>query len=520
MEGVRGGHSPPRLGAMRDAARGLAASGTAVIAFFVAAVLPTATWPLIDGDIWWHLRAGEEILATGVIPRFDSWSLTSFGRQWISQDWLTNMVMAAVRNSGPLGETALSFLFGLVVVAAFAILWRAIGVRNPAVQWAARIVWLTIGLILAAPILGVRVQILDLLQCAIVVWLLAKYVQDRRRRWLVALPLVAAAWANLHAGWPMLFLLGGALLVGEAVDRLRGRSMAVEPLSWGQLRDLAVALLVAFAALALNPNGIALWTYPLNAIGNSVIARYIIEWYPVSDDPRLLAIYVGFIVVAVVPTLALFRRGLRMADALTVVGLTLMPLFAVRFMFLTGPLVAVIAAATLEPDLTRSRLGRWSAPLLESLTVPREGRLLVVHLALAAVLAILGGGVALAHVVLPLQARAEQATFPAHAVRWLESEGGGDRAFNQYEWGGYLIHERPDSLVFIDGRAQDVYSDELLTLYARVVSVQIDPQPVLDLYGIDHVVLEPGSPFGAWLDASPDWERGYADSVAVVWVRR
>jgi hypothetical protein len=393
-------------------ARGLAASGTAVIAFFVAAVLPTATWPLIDGDIWWHLRAGEEILTTGVIPRFDSWSLTSFGAPWISQDWLTNTVMAALRNSGAPGETALSFLFGLVVVAAFAVLWRTIGVRNPDVKWAARIVWLMVGLVLAAPILGVRVQILDLLLCAIVVWLLAHYIRDRRRRWLVALPVLAAAWANLHAGWPMLFLLGGALLVGEAVDRRWRRSLSVEPLNWGQLRDLGLALVVAFAALALNPNGPALWIYPLNAIGNTVIDRYITEWYPVTDDARLLGLYIGFIVVAVVPTLARFRRGLRMADALVVVGLTLMPLFAVRFMFLTGPLVAVIAAVTLDPDLARSRFGRWSGPRLDNLTVPREGPLLLVHLALAAVLVILGGGVALAHVVLPLHARAEEATFP------------------------------------------------------------------------------------------------------------
>lgn len=505
---------------MWSVARGLAASGTAVIAFFVAAVLPTATWPLIDGDVWWHLRAGEEILATGVIPRFDSWSLTSFGAPWISQDWLTNTVMAAVRSSGFLGETVLSFLFGLIVVAAFAVLWKTIGVGNPAVNWAARIVWLTVGLILAAPILGVRVQILDLLLCAIVVWLLAHYMQDRRRRWLMALPLVAAAWANLHAGWPMLFLLGGALLVGEAVDRLWRRPLTVEPLTWAHLRDLAVALVVAFAALALNPNGIALWTYPLNAIGNPVIDRYIVEWYPVTDDPRLLGLYVGFIVVAVVPTFALLRRGLRMADALTVIGLAVMPLFAVRFMFLTGPLVAVIAAVTLEPDLTRSRFGRWSGPRLDSLTVPREGPLLLVHLALAAVLVILGSGVALAHVVLPLQARAEEATFPEQAVEWLDSEGVATRAFNRYEWGGYLIHERPESLVFIDGRAQDVYSDELITLYARIVLVEIDPQPVLDRYEIDHVVFKPDDPLSSWLDASPAWERVYSDSTSAVWIRR
>jgi hypothetical protein len=505
---------------MLRVARGLAAAGTAVIAFFVAAVLPTATWPLIDGDVWWHLRAGEEILATGAVPRFDTWSIPSQGHEWISQDWLTNAAMAAVRGSGPLGQTALSFMFGLVVVAAFAVLWRTIGVRNPAVKWAARIVWLTVGLTLAAPILGVRVQVIDLLLSAVVVWLLAHYVSDRRRRWLMALPVVAAAWANLHAGWPMLFLLSGALLVGDAIDRLWRRLDIPEPLTAAELRDLALALVVSFAALALNPNGLALWTYPLTAVGNSVIGRYILEWFPVTADLRLFGLWAGFIVVAVLPTLAQVRRGMGMADALVVLGLTIMPVLGVRYLLLTGPLIAIVAAVNLAPQMAVTRFGRWAEPRLDSLTVPREGRLLLVHLALAAGLVMLGVGVALARVAPPIQAAAEEAGFPVHAVAWLEAADVGDRAFNRYEWGGYLIHERPDRLVFIDGRAQDVYTDELLTLYAAIISVQIDPQPALDRYEIDHVLYFPDSEFGAWLDASPDWQRAYTDPLAVVWVRR
>ncbi len=501
-------------------ARGLAASGTAVIAFFVAAVLPSATWPLIDGDVWWHLRAGEEILATGAVPRVDSWSFTSFGTPWISQDWLTNTLMAAVRGLGTFGETALSFLFGLVLVVAFAVLWRTIGVRNPTVRWAARIVWLTLGLILAAPILGVRVQVIDLLLNAVVVWLLVHYVADQRRRWLVALPVVAAVWANLHAGWPMLFLLGGAWLIGEAIDHLWRRKLNAEPLGWTQLRDLAVALVVAFAALALNPNGIALWTYPLNAIGNAVIGRYILEWFPVTADLRLFGLWAGFVLVAVLPTLAQVRRGMRMADALVVLGLTIMPVLGVRYLLLTGPLIAVIAAVNLAPQMAETRFGRWTAPMLDSLTVPREGRLLVAHLALAAGLVMLGVGVALARVNVPAQAAAEAATFPVGAVAWLEAEDAGERAFNRYEWGGYLIHERPGRLVFIDGRAQDVYPDEVLTLYAEIISVQINPGPELDRYEIDHVVFFPDTDFAEWLDASRDWERAYSDSLAAVWVRR
>jgi hypothetical protein len=197
-----------------------------------------------------------------------------------------------------------------------------------------------------------------------------------------------------------------------------------------------------------------------------------------------------------------------------------MPVLGVRYLLLTGPLIAIVAAVNLAPQMAVTRFGRWAEPRLDSLTVPREGRLLLVHLALAAGLVMLGVGVALARVAPPIQAAAEEAGFPAQAVAWLEAADVGDRAFNRYEWGGYLIHERPDRLVFIDGRAQDVYTDELLTLYAAIISVQIDPQPALDRYEIDHVLYFPDSEFGAWLDASPDWQRAYTDPLAVVWVRR
>jgi hypothetical protein len=509
----------PRLRAM-VMARGLAASGTAVIAFFIAAVLPSATWPLIDGDLWWHLRAGEEILAAGSVPRADSWSFTAFGAPWVSQDWLTNTIMATLRGVDPLGETTLSFAFGLLAVAAFGVLWRTIGVRNAAVPWAWRIVWLTVGLVVAAPVLGVRVQVVDLLLSAVVAWLLAHYLADRRRRWVAALPVVAAVWANLHAGWPMLFLLGGAVLVGETADRLLQRNVQPEPLTPFQLRDLGISLLVAFAALAINPNGFALWGYPMDAIGNAVINQYIFEWFPVTAHPRLVAIYVTFVLLAVAPTLALLRRGLRASDALIVIGLTLMPLFAIRFLLLTGPLVVVVAAAALAPDLARSRFGQWTAPKLEHLAVPREGLWITAHLALAALIVILGIGTALARVIPPAQAVAEADAFPAAAVAWLNGEEPGARGFNRYEWGGYLLHQRPGHLVFVDGRAQDVYGDPLLEDYADVIGLRVDPQSVLDRWGVDYVVFASSSDLGAWLDDSAHWERVYTDSLAGVWVRQ
>ena len=199
----------------RSTTAGVAAATAAVVGFFLATVLPRATAPLTDGDVWWHIRAGEEVLRTGAIPRADTWSIVAFGRPWISQDWVTNVVLALGNDLGPWGQTGLSFLFGGLTVLAFWILWRSIALRVTQIGWASRIVWLSLGLVLAGPVLGVRVQVVDLVFAAAVVWVLWRYLVDPRRRWLIGLPLITVAWANLHAGWVLVFLLGGAVLVKQ-----------------------------------------------------------------------------------------------------------------------------------------------------------------------------------------------------------------------------------------------------------------------------------------------------------------
>ena len=52
-----------------------------------------------------------------------------------------------------------------------------------------------------------------------------------------------------------------------------------------------------------------------------------------------------------------------------------------------------------------------------------------------------------------------------------------------------------------------------------VIGVEGDPQAVFDRYAIDEVVFPPDTPLAGWLDASPTWDRVYADAVAVIWVR-
>lgn len=499
---------------------GVPAATAAIVGFFVAAVLPRATWPLIDGDVWWHIRAGEEVLRTGRVPNVDTWSIVGAGRPWTSQDWLANVLLAVGNSFGSWGQTALSLLFGAFTVLAFWILWRAIALRVPNIGWASRLIWLSLGLVLAGPVMGVRVQVLDLLMASGVVWICWRYLVDPRRRWLIGLPVISVLWANVHAGWVLLFLLGGAVLVGEIIDRLLRRSPAGRPpLGWAQLRDLAIALLASAAALVANPNGIDLYGYPAYTVGISALNRYVMEWFPASLDNLFGWLLLAFAVVAVLPTLILGRRRLRTSDALILVGLTIMAWQAIRFLLIVGPIGGAIVAVVLAPTLAETHLGRRVGPILERLSEPRTGRRRAANLVITGLLVTVGLGVTLLRVV-PVTQHSEIArVLPAEAVTWLDRHEVGTRIFNRYEWGGYIGEHRPQQPVFMDGRA-DVYGDALLRMYVSIIGVEDDPQVLFDRYRIDYAVFPPDTPLAAWFNASDRWQRVHADATAVIWVLR
>ena len=76
------------------------------------------------------------------------------------------------------------------------------------------------------------------------------------------------------------------------------------------------------------------------------------EWFPASLDTLFGQLLAGFVVVAVLPTLIFGRRRLRTADALILVGLTVMAYQAIRFLLIVGPIGGAIAAVVLSPVIS------------------------------------------------------------------------------------------------------------------------------------------------------------------------
>ncbi|MFN2419277.1 MAG: hypothetical protein ABR593_10195, partial [Candidatus Limnocylindria bacterium] len=497
---------------------GIPASSVAIAALFALVALPRPAIPLIDGDVYWHIRAGLEILETGRVPTQDAWSIVGEGMRWLSQDWLSNVVMALGWRAGELGPSILSITWALLVVLALAILWWAYRLRaEGGAGWLGRITWLAAGLVVAGPVVGVRVQVVDLTLAATVVLFCWGYLASRSRGWLVPLPLIALAWANLHAGWPLMFLIGGAILVGEASDRILRRRPLASVLRWPDLMWLGGALALSAAAVAVNPNGLALYLYPLETSAIGAHRDFVAEWRPPDPTSIVGRLFIGFVIVVVLPALWAGRRTMRAADALLIIGFTAMMALGARFLLL-APIVAVAAGLALDPALSRTALGRAFSGPLARLATPRGRTRTIVNAFLVTLVLVAGVGITWTRISPGAQRNLVAQHMPVGAVDWIVANDPGTRPLNQYSWGGYLGLRRPETPVFIDGRS-DIYGDAPIREYAEAVTLESDPADLLERHAIDYVLFPVAQPLATWLDEN-GWQRAYDDGFAGVWVRR
>ena len=63
----------------------------ALAAFALAGFAPGL---LNDGDSYWHIRAGQWMIAHGAVLRADPFSTTAAGAPWHTQEWLAEILMA------------------------------------------------------------------------------------------------------------------------------------------------------------------------------------------------------------------------------------------------------------------------------------------------------------------------------------------------------------------------------------------------------------------------------------------
>jgi hypothetical protein len=443
-----------------------------------------------DPDIWWHLKTGEYIAEHHSVPRTDSFSFTRAGKPWVAHEWLTDLFLYELLSTT--GFRGLIVVFAVILCAAFFVLYlrcRAdVYIAGVAVHYAA---WAT------EPVWGVRPQVISLLLTSL--WLLILERSERNPKllwWTLPLTLL---WVNLHAGFALGLALSAMFLVGELIEYRLGRSQ----LCAARMRTAALILLLDLLIVPLNPNGVRMFSYPIETLRSTAMQNYITEWaspnfHHAEYWPFLLIVLCTFAI------LGWSRRQVRPRDVLLLIVSLYAGLCSIRMM----PLFILIAV-----PIVCHRVGDWPTSQSEQARSP----------ALPAFLpnaAIVLGVVVFAWMqtgdVIRRQPQSELKGFPARAVAFLQTHPPAGAIFNHYDWGGYVIWKLyPSTRVFIDGRA-DLYGAKLLNEFADTYQLKDNWQQTLRQWRIGTVLIPPDSAMATGLRSSPGWTVAYEDSQAVV----
>ena len=450
-----------------------------------------------EGDTWWHIRAGEEILDTHQLPHHESYSWTAAGTEWIAYEWLGEVAMAAVYRAGWLRGLKLLqlFLTGGMLVLLYA--YAAMRCGNVKAAFAV--------CALAVPVWAVfcslRPQVIGYGFFLVVLLILERFRQGKNGA-LWFLPPLFVVWVNTHGTFVFgLLAIGAAWACGLRPFHRGG----IENAAWtgGQRRQMEIAALASVVGLCLTPYSTRLAAYPLD-IGflQPLNIASIQEWMPIPTER-----FLGLVVFGSLLALLLFQIlqpfHCRLDDLILLAIAAILAILHIRFV----PLFLIISVPLLSIPVAR-----W---------LPRydEGRdRHALNAGLIATLAVAMGCSVPAQWQLQ---KAFAASFPIAATKYLQAHPEDGPLLNEYGWGGYLAWAHiPRRGVFIDGRA-DVYERTgVLEDYLSITGLKPGAFGLLEKYGIRACLLQPDAPLSTALAESPKWEKAYSDSVSVVYVRR
>lgn len=483
--------------------------------------------PSADGDIWWHLAAGREMVARGGVLYTDPFSVSAAGRPWVDVHWLFQLAAYVVH--GRFGLAGLVWAKCALLVAGALVLVAALGVRARA-DWsrASLVTLLLAALFCARSLLLLRPVIVTLLFLALFLFVLEAALRRGKTSWLWALPGLQVVWSNFQG----LSALGPAVVAAYAVATGAGAlragkawpfapEAAASVPAFGHFKALLLSLLACGVACGVTPFGLRAFSLPMKLAlrlapgGDNVYSYAVAENVP----PYLLERYTGgefwhlkwFLGVLALAVLAAGRR-LRLSHALLLLGFTVLALLSNRNVLLLYWMGTPLAALYLAPALRR-----W----LRARRVSAAPPVLAVLNGVALALVLGSAGVAAARET----SLAEPTPFraPVASAERLARLPSGD-VFSADHQGGYLIWQLyPRFRPYIDSRLVLRSADE----FQEYLGLSEAP-PRFDAFQARHhfsyVVLPTAYPdryldLIAYLYRSPDWKLLYTDGTEVLFAR-
>lgn len=477
---------------------------------------------LTDGDAGWHIRTGERILSTGVVPSTDPYSFSKPNAEWFAWEWGADVIYAVMHQAAGLKGVVL--LAGVLIAFSTTVLLSHMLWRGANFLVALPLAILTVGVssihYLARP------HVFTLALLPVCLWMIDR---DRRTpsRWLWAIPVIQVVWTNLHGGFMALIACTGLVMAGEALACLP-EWFAGRRSPEGEARVGRYGLLCALCAAAtlVNPFGWKLHQH----IGKFLQSDFIREAVQEFQSPQFrsesmlqfeLLLLAGLIAAGV----AIFSRSRDWVAMLLVLFWAHQSLNAVRhatiFVLVAAPLIASVASEWFSRLAATQRKSSLTG-ILHSLGVDQArgfGRVTAWPLVFLTGLALMGAP----QVKWPTDFPAEK--FPLKLMHKHKELLAQYRTLTSDQWADYLIYQSdPKQKVYVDGRS-DFYGAKLGREYMALFSGGWGWEKTLAKNGFEVVLAPDEWPLVRLLALDPQWrlveaDRAQKTSAATLFVKR
>src|SRR5499426_928111 len=168
--------------------------------------IPTflAIVPVVDPDIWWHLRTGQWIANHAQVPATDSFSAYGSGKPWVAYSWLFEILIYALFTKlGVIGILVFTVSTSLPVTL---VLHGAL--RQARLPFIAEVFFVAVALGAMSKLISPRSWLFSILFFTVELFILFHVRRTDKFAPLLALPPLFVLWANLH----IQFIYGLAVL--------------------------------------------------------------------------------------------------------------------------------------------------------------------------------------------------------------------------------------------------------------------------------------------------------------------
>jgi hypothetical protein len=476
----------------------------ALFAIPVVTTLRPVGQPVLDPDVWWHLRVGEWVAQHHTTPTHDP--LAAGHKPWVAYSWLYEVVLYGLTQA--FGLAGILVYRCALAVAAVAALLRLVVRRDDHFLRAALLSGA--GALAVAPLFSERPWLLTILLTFLTadVVLYLRAGRPSGLTWL--LPLAFIVWANTHIQFIYGLAVLGLACVAPVLDHGLGRrpaeaTPADSAAVYGSAgwRRLLILTLTCTLATLVNPYHVRLYGVVLEYATQPGPFRYVNELKALEfREPT------DWVVLALAAAATFTLGGRRRVDTFEVLLLGVAGFLAFRsrrdLWLLVMASLAVLAATGRGPVpaafRVRLTLRRW--------------------LAAAGLLVVLAAALWQGRGLRPARLRDTVAlVFPARAAAVVQERGYSGPLYNDFNWGGFLAWSLPHLEVVVDGRTNlhgDAHILRIGNTWAGGPGWQDDP----DLAAAGVVVADVQTPLAGLLLRDERFRLAHEDAVSRVFVRR